>query len=1833
MDLIESINKIKAKTVDPLLEDQAIKYLAGKVQKGQINESNVNKVVSKINSGHIESGGFAKEAIADAIRSVPVAGKTIAGGLKSAAEIPALMLEVPKALYGASKAVPSPAELIMDTFAGRERVKRELDPVSQGLAQAGKFTRDFASDVTGIQEGQGFQDLPTGIGTVAGGLIGGAAYFKAIGAATEGALAANIFKDLTAKGIAGTAAREATKKVIAQAGAKRFIAGTAANTIVGSPLSLSASMDEEGNINPKDLALNLAIDTAFGGVVEGAGAALTKNYGKQALREAGRMAQGQEGFIFRGNSKESLKGIAETNRAFNRRNVETYKAKGANEARAAEEAKAAAALKYEKIESDLMQARSLTEQRQGQLAEEQTRLGLKDETRQNVSTLNEMYEAEKQTAFKQVDAEQDKLVSEIQRESEQKTKDLVKQKADIDKQERTLTKPFDLEEKNLAKQQKQVNDSYQRAKKQAETEPIEIAQAPEAISQETPVAPQRNYEEEFNLFQTETNTKYENLKTQLEESKQKKIAELDTKFKQKQESYAREIEQSKAEYSKSLDEIDNLPDSVSKEKKAKRVKQYFENKLQSLERNNQKLEGQYSQAAKQTEEQIASKLTASQVDFEKSLKAKQTELAEQQLGKLDPTYQISFNKFQKDLSSQVKAKVENIKIFKTKKTDALKLELQKLEEASAEADISYNKIKRDSLQEGALEKFDEIQKTIIATKKRLDASKKLYAQKLKEINETANRQIEIVKAKAEQQLKAQEDKVNALKQKRQDKRSKSGELLTQEELNAIPSIKTANIALGKYKYQAKETTQRKIANIKSFAKEKIGKLESGLKEEKANLESLLQQKESLKPILDNPSLKKTEEQRNKIQEQLNKFKNKIYPEKLKKLQETVANQIDTVKTKQQQALEAKQAEINNLKSEMQAKHLQGLEVQKQSLAEQRLKALDDEYNAARSDVDTRLSVTSANRNQAVSEFQTKKQALLEQQQKLEQEVKDKIDYLNRRREVLKKQKEVALDRQFKKDALREYRAKMGIETPVLRNADDIEVDRMIAKEELDQIDSQLAELRNKMNPPDTNVSNYADTIQAMYPNNKKLQAKTARHGAFVNDVDIPIATTKPKNIVVKKIGEAGNFANDVLQPMISGLRDVSARLAGKVRQFEFIAAKKANKYLEPAATFFTKLNRFLTKEEKELFNSYLIKGDQDSILAFLSKIDAQGKQYQELPALIKAPVKFLNAEDTSRDFLKHINKPLTEQWQAVRETLDDLHGQLEDAGIQVGYIQDYFPTSVKKDSVDTWREIFGIGVEERSAFDAALKQERKRLGRDLDLDEENEFINKYLRGYGNTNSTPVLANLKARSGLAQGMEGLTFRDAKGEERLISTLYNDPSTTLENYINRATFDIESRKFFGRTEEGLDTSIGAYVNDLMVSGQIKGSDVDKVKELLTARFVQGPKKPADITRLAKDLAIGFGLNDIGSALVQANEVGMSFYRNGLLNTIKGLGQSFNPKALKTLDLGIQRIGADYANAPSVMRAAVDLGLKLNGFKAANKLMQETQINAGFNYFKNVFAKEKGARFNKEYSYLKGAFGVEEADRMVDAFRSKSLQEAFDDDSIGLALFDRLGATQVISLSDMPKAYLNQPDWRMFYALKSFALKQLQFVKDESFSKIAGSMKSMATEGANPKNIKLGGEGLRNLMALGLIVGGTNTGVNYLRDALRGKTSEDYQSLEERAVEGLMQATVPIVNPFIFYKIQKEGIGNALKNWVSPATPLIDNISKDTLEFGKAMDKGEDYNPWLSRTLFSMIPVAGATLWSWSPAGREQYEKVIKAKVKNRATKEKKVKEKELAELRGY
>ena len=236
------------------------------------------------------------------------------------------------------------------------------------------------------------------------------------------------------------------------------------------------------------------------------------------------------------------------------------------------------------------------------------------------------------------------------------------------------------------------------------------------------------------------------------------------------------------------------------------------------------------------------------------------------------------------------------------------------------------------------------------------------------------------------------------------------------------------------------------------------------------------------------------------------------------------------------------------------------------------------------------------------------------------------------------------------------------------------------------------------------------------------------------------------------------------------------------------------------------------------------------------------------------------------------------------------------------------------------------------------------------------------------------------------------------------------------------------------------------------------------------------------------------------------------------------------------------------------------------------------------------------------MQALFGTDEANRMVQAFRTKSIKESYDDMNIGLALFERLAGTQVTSLADLPKAYLNNPNMRFFYTLKSFGLKQFQLVKNDVYSKFLKSVNSMAKEGINAKNTKEASLAVRNAISLGVLVGGANYGTNYLIDMLTGKTSEEYQSMEERITEAALQTYLPFITPYTLYKFKKEGPITAASSMITPAFRIFSDFEKDYNEAAKAGTKGEGYDPFTSRTLFNAIPIAGKTLYA-----QQEYEHI--------------------------
>ena len=71
------------------------------------------------------------------------------------------------------------------------------------------------------------------------------------------------------------------------------------------------------------------------------------------------------------------------------------------------------------------------------------------------------------------------------------------------------------------------------------------------------------------------------------------------------------------------------------------------------------------------------------------------------------------------------------------------------------------------------------------------------------------------------------------------------------------------------------------------------------------------------------------------------------------------------------------------------------------------------------------------------------------------------------------------------------------------------------------------------------------------------------------------------------------------------------------------------------------------------------------------------------------------------------------------------------------------------------------------------------------------------------------------------------------------------------------------------------------------------------------------------------------------------------------------------------------------------------------------------------------------------------------MRDASKAISdLRSGIKSDQVLQALFNRLSDVAPISLIEMPQAYAENPNTRILYSLKSYTIKQFDFLRQQSF-----------------------------------------------------------------------------------------------------------------------------------------------------------------------------------------
>ena len=519
----------------------------------------------------------------------------------------------------------------------------------------------------------------------------------------------------------------------------------------------------------------------------------------------------------------------------------------------------------------------------------------------------------------------------------------------------------------------------------------------------------------------------------------------------------------------------------------------------------------------------------------------------------------------------------------------------------------------------------------------------------------------------------------------------------------------------------------------------------------------------------------------------------------------------------------------------------------------------------------------------------------------------------------------------------------------------------------------------------------------------------------------------------------------------------------------------------------------------------------------------------------------------------------------IKPLLTELKGELGDVGFSFKGIEDYFPRNISKANYTKWKDRFGDdnkGIFQK-AHDKYLQELRKTNPKINSLTQQQklEINNGLLIGRSYMGNKPLPDFVRKRS----------IEKIDGEQL---QYYDPPEQALEQYIRRATNEIEVSRFFGHTKklEQIDLEsaiesggIGGVVQKEL--GKLSSEDQNVIKDLLKARFVSGQTPLGNAFGTIRDLGYMYTIANPMSALVQLGDVAVSAALKGSWNTLTSL---MLPKRVKLSQVLDDTISKEFAD-PSLFAKALEKSFKVSGFKMVDKLGKETILNAALKSNTKLVRSDKGIKkFKEKWSGIMG----DEIDVVIDDLKAGNVT-----DNVKFLLFNELSDFQPISLSEFPQGYLEAGKSKVLYMLKSFALKQMDVVRREVI-----------------QEYKKGNKGQAALKAfrIGAYLSASGLTIQQTKQILSGKETANADELPSEALWNLLG--VYGLSKYTSDKYLARGeISQAVANTLAPPLTVADTLAKGTTQ-------GEP------EKLLKLIPVFGGLLYNWLGGGAEKYNEYL-------------------------
>lgn len=626
--------------------------------------------------------------------------------------------------------------------------------------------------------------------------------------------------------------------------------------------------------------------------------------------------------------------------------------------------------------------------------------------------------------------------------------------------------------------------------------------------------------------------------------------------------------------------------------------------------------------------------------------------------------------------------------------------------------------------------------------------------------------------------------------------------------------------------------------------------------------------------------------------------------------------------------------------------------------------------------------------------------------------------------------------------------------------------------------------------------------------------------------------------------------DDFLGILSTQVRNISEPIYNKLREFELgIHVNTQNRLLD-IQDFAENLHKSLTPRQHRDVSIHLSNGRFDEVENILRD----------------------NAKDiTVRDgILKTRTINMLDSFNKVRDVLADLGEGLKSVGYKIDIEEgpwgrsdsSYFPRQVK----DYEGLLNALGGERKGFYEQQLKAYADKKGISVaavknDTTTRDEILNQAVRGYAVDTSGHVPRFVKKRQ-----LDNVT-------DDLLD-FYGTPAESLQSYVRGATNAIERGKFFGKSVDLDETgSIGAWLSKELPD--IKPDDQLKLQELLKSRFISGEQTGDEWSKLLKDTGYAGTIANPIAAVTQIGDVGIAAYKSGISPTIwAALRMPFSKKSAKLIDIGLDNTISQEMGNPSKFANGLQKLFKASGFAHIDKFGKQTIINAA------LIKAQRQSRSTKGVEKLKEKWGTVFGDDMstvIDDLKAGNMT-----DNVKLLMWNELSDVQPVSLSEMPKKYLDNPNGRLMYMLKSFTLKQVDVVRRDI-------VQEAAKKGAGNKTRAAG-----RMLKLATFLGSTNMATGVVKDMLLGK-DVDVDEIPERMVWGYLG--VYGMGKWGASKFVEDGkLLDRAADMITPAAPLIDAA------VGASVEAGKD-DPDFSKQLKS-VPLVGPMMYYWFLGGAEKY-----------------------------